>query len=190
MKIGRGWPLLLWLLAACATPGQPAATSTAATADLKNASGQSVGTATFTQVGNAVRIVLVAHGMPPGSKGVHVHETGRCDPPGFTSAGAHFNPAGKQHGALNPQGPHAGDIPNITIAPDGTGRLETTTEAITLGPGPASIFDADGSALVVHAAPDDLKTDPTGNSGARVACGVIVRSPSSGAQAPGTRPEA
>jgi superoxide dismutase, Cu-Zn family len=187
MKIARGWPLLLWLLAGCASLGQPAATPTAATAELKNASGQSVGTATFTQVGNAVRIVLVVHEMAPGPKGVHVHETGRCDPPGFTSAGAHFNPAGKQHGALNPQGPHAGDLPNITIGADGTGRLEATTDAFTLGPGSTSIFDADGSALVLHAAPDDLKTDPTGNSGARAACGVIVKSPSPGAQAPGTR---
>jgi Cu-Zn family superoxide dismutase len=189
MKIGRGAPLLLWLLVACATPGQPAATPTA-TAELKNAAGQSVGTATFTQVGNAVRIVLVAHGMAPGPKGVHVHETGRCDPPGFTSAGAHFNPSGKQHGALNPQGPHAGDLPNITIAPDGTGRMETTTEAFTLGRGSTSVFDADGSALVVHTGPDDLKTDPTGNSGARSACGVIVKSPTPGAQAPDPRPGA
>ena len=93
----------------------------------------------------------------------------------FASAGSHFNPTGRQHGALNAQGPHAGDLPNVTIAADGKGRLESTTELISLVGGPSSVFDADGSAIVVHAAPDDFKTDPTGNSGARIACGVIGR---------------
>jgi Cu-Zn family superoxide dismutase len=100
---------------------------------------------------------------------------GKCEPPPFTSAGAHFNPGARQHGFLNPQGAHAGDLPNITIAADGTGRLETAADGLTLGMGATSLFDADGSAIVVHAAPDDFKTDPTGNSGARIACGIVVK---------------
>jgi Cu-Zn family superoxide dismutase len=148
---------------------------TAATAELRTASGASVGTANFTQVGNVVRVVLEARGLTPGLHGVHIHAVGKCDPPDFTTAGSHFNPGTKQHGALNSQGSHAGDLPNLNVGPDGNGRLETATEQITLGSGAASVWDADGSALVVHAAPDDFKTDPTGNSGARVACGVITK---------------
>jgi Cu-Zn family superoxide dismutase len=144
---------------------------------LKNTSGQSVGTARFTQAGNVVRILVEAKGLPPGPHGVHVHAVGKCDPPDFNSAGPHFNPTNKQHGALNPQGSHAGDLPNLTVAPDGTGRMETTTEQLSLGSGASSVWDADGSALVVHANADDFKTDPTGNSGARIACGVLVKAP-------------
>lgn len=162
------------LLAGCATVSTPPADNTAR-AELRNAGGQPVGTATLTQAGRALRVVLEAHGLPPGVKAVHVHSVGRCEAPGFTSAGDHFNPTGRQHGALNPAGPHAGDLPNITIGPDGRGRLESTTELMTLLGGPTSVFDANGSALVVHAAPDDFRTDPTGNAGARLACGVIVR---------------
>ena len=162
-------------LAGCASMTQPAATDNAAGAELRDANGQPAGTATFTQVPGGVRIVVDAKGMPPGPHGVHIHEVGKCDGPQFTTAGAHFNPDKKQHGTLNPQGPHGGDLPNLTVATDGTGRLETMTERITLGPGATSVFDADGSAIVVHAGPDDFKTDPTGNSGGRIACGVIVK---------------
>jgi Cu-Zn family superoxide dismutase len=146
-----------------------------AIAELRDANGQPVGTATFTEVAGGVRIVLDARGLPPGVKGVHIHEVGQCEPPGFTSAGAHFNPGRRQHGLMNPQGPHAGDLPNITIAPDGTGRLETMNERITLGADPNTLLDANGSALVIHAAADDFMTDPTGNTGARIACGPIVK---------------
>lgn len=163
------------LLAGCAGM-QPSGDNTA-TADLLTPAGASVGTATFTQVGNVVRIVLDAKGLTPGLHGFHIHAVGKCDPPDFNSAGGHFNPTNKQHGALNTQGSHAGDLPNLNIGADGNGRLETATEQITLGSGTTSVWDADGSALVVHAAPDDFKTDPTGNSGARVACGVIMKAP-------------
>jgi Cu-Zn family superoxide dismutase len=146
-----------------------------ATAELRNAQGQVVAHATFTQTAAGVRIVVDARGLPPGDKGIHIHEVGRCEPPTFTSAGGHFNPGRRQHGLENPAGPHAGDLPNIRIDAQGTGRLETTTDRVTLASGPTSLFDADGSALVIHAAPDDHRTDPTGNSGARIACGVISR---------------
>jgi len=162
------------LVAGCA--GMAAPTDNTARAELRRAGGQVVGAATFTQVGSALRVLLEVQGLPPGTKGVHVHAVGTCEGPDFTSAGGHFNPDGRQHGALNhPRGPHAGDLPNITVGPDGRGRLESTTELMSLGTGPSSVFDADGSAIVVHAAPDDFRTDPTGNSGARIACGVIVR---------------
>jgi len=164
-------------LTGCAGMMQPATTDNTAAAELRNAGGQTVGTATFTEVSGGVRIVLEARGLPPGAKGVHIHETGTCDPPGFTTAGGHFNPEGKQHGALNPQGSHGGDLPNITIGPNGSGRLETMTTLVTLSQGPRSILGDPARALVVHAAPDDFRTDPTGNSGARVACGVIVKAP-------------
>jgi superoxide dismutase, Cu-Zn family len=161
------------LAGGCATVSGPV--DNTARAELRNAGGQVVGAATFTQVGNAVRVLLEVQGLPPGVKGLHVHAVGKCEGPDFASAGAHFNPQGRQHGALNPQGPHAGDLPAITVGADGKGRLESTTELLGLGGGASSVFDADGSALVVHAAPDDFRTDPTGNSGARIACGVIVR---------------
>lgn len=161
------------MVAGCVTVVGPA--DTTARAELRNAAGRTIGTATLTQVGEAVRIVVEVQGLPAGAKGVHIHAVGRCDAPDFTTAAGHFNPHGRQHGALNPQGPHAGDLPNLTVGGDGRGRLETTATLITLLSGPGSLFDADGSALVVHAAPDDFRTDPTGNSGARVACGVIVK---------------
>ena len=163
------------VLAGCA--GMMPARDNAAVAEIRNTSGQTVGTATFTQAGNVVRILLEARSLPPGPHAVHVHAVGKCEPPDFNSAGPHFNPTNKQHGALNPQGPHAGDLPNLTVAPDGTGRMETTTEQLSLGSGPTSVWDADGSVIIVHANADDFKTDPTGNAGARIACGVLVKAP-------------
>ena len=163
------------LLAGCASMSGAPATDNTARAELRNAGGQPVGTATLTQVGSVVRVVVEAQGLPRGAHAVHVHSVGKCDPPDFASAGPHFNPMGRQHGALNSQGPHAGDLPNMEVGADGKGRLESTTELLSLGSGTTSVFDADGSSLVIHAAPDDFKTDPTGNSGARVACGVIVK---------------
>jgi Cu-Zn family superoxide dismutase len=164
------------LLAGCAGMMQSSTTDNTAAAEVKDASGRTVGTANLTQLGSAVRIVLQVRGLPAGVKAVHIHETGKCEGPAFNSAGGHFNPGSKQHGALNPQGSHAGDLPNLTVAGDGTGRLETTTEQISLGGAPGGLSDTDGSALVIHAAPDDFRTDPTGNAGARIACGIITKS--------------
>jgi Cu-Zn family superoxide dismutase len=168
--------VLALLLAGCAAMRQSSTTDNTAVAEIKNGTGQTVGTANFAQLGSGVRIVMDVRGLPPGLHGVHIHEMGKCEGPAFTTAGGHFNPNGKQHGALNPQGSHAGDLPNINIAADGSGRLETTTEQISLLSGANALYDADGSAIVVHAAADDFRTDPTGNSGARIACGVISKS--------------
>lgn len=174
----RGLTVLLaaLLLSGCAGMMQSSTTDNTAAAEVKDAAGRTVGTANLTQLGSAVRIVMEVRGLPAGVKAVHIHEVGKCEGPSFNSAGGHFNPGGRQHGALNPQGSHAGDMPNLTVAADGTGRLETTTEQISLVTGPTALSDADGSALVIHAAPDDFRTDPTGNSGARIACGVITKS--------------
>ena len=164
------------LLAGCSGMMKSSTTDNTAAAEIKDASGRTVGTANLTQLGSAVRIVMQVRGLPAGVKGVHIHAVGKCEGPSFTSAGEHFNPGGRQHGALNPQGSHAGDLPNLTVAGDGSGRLETTTEQISLVTAPTALSDSDGSAIVIHAAPDDFRTDPTGNSGARIACGVITKS--------------
>lgn len=143
------------------------------TAQLRNTQNEEVGHATFTQQEDRVRVEVVATNLPSGSHGIHVHEVGSCVPPDFQSAGAHFNPTNAEHGLANPQGPHAGDLPNLEVGPDGAGRLVAVSDRITISPGPHSLFDADGSSLVVHAMEDDQRADPAGNSGARIACGVI-----------------
>ena len=143
---------------------------------LKDKAGQQVGLATFAESSEGARIEVTGVGLPPGSKGIHIHAVGKCDPPDFVSAGAHFNPAAKKHGRLNPDGAHAGDLPNLMVTSAGVARLDVTTKAVTLKEGaPASLFGPAGTSLVIHAGPDDEKTDPTGNSGGRIACGIITR---------------
>ena len=144
-----------------------------ATADLRNASGALIGKVGFWEDAGGVRVLVKAEKLSPGLHGLHLHAVGKCDPPDFTSAGGHFNPAGKQHGLASPAGAHAGDLPNLPIGADGTGTLHYLTTLVTLGSGPTSLFDADGTGVVIHAGPDDHRSDPTGNSGGRVACGVI-----------------
>ncbi len=145
-----------------------------ATAQLKNADGEVVATATFTEADEGILIEVRAEGLEPGLHGIHIHETGQCEPLDFTSAGGHFNPTGAMHGLENPQGPHAGDLPNLEVGDDGTASYRATTERVTLGKGESSLFDADGSALVIHAGEDDQMTDPSGESGDRIACGPIM----------------
>jgi Cu-Zn family superoxide dismutase len=145
-----------------------------ATAELKDKDGKVVGMASFVETDNGVRVRLEVKGLSAGLHAVHIHAVGKCDAPAFTSAGGHFNPAQKKHGYKSPEGAHAGDLPNMLVAKDGSGRFEVLTDAVTLAAGPASIFDADGSAVVVHAGVDDHASDPTGNAGDRAACGVIV----------------
>jgi Cu-Zn family superoxide dismutase len=147
--------------------------ATAATVRLINAQGQPVGSAVLTDAEDGVRVNLNVRGLPAGTHGLHFHQNGTCDAPDFTTAGPHYNPAGKQHGTENPQGPHAGDLPNLTVGANGQGEIETVKEGVTLRRA-NPLLKQGGTALVIHAAADDYRTDPSGNSGARIACGVIT----------------
>jgi len=165
--------LLLPLLAAACTTAEPQG---GAPMPLINASGQTIGTVRAWQTAGGVTFRVDAHGLPHGIHGIHVHAVGRCEPPDFASAGPHWNPEGKKHGLSNPQGPHAGDLPNVDVAADGVlGQAVTLANATLTGPAgdPRVLLDADGAALVIHAQADDNMTDPSGNSGARIACAVI-----------------
>lgn len=123
--------------------------------------------------GGGVRLTVAATGLPPGEHGLHVHAVGRCDEPGFTSAGAHWNPTDRKHGRENPAGAHAGDLPNLTVDAAGRGRTEFVIPDATLVGGTHPMYDDDGAALLVHAKADDYKTDPSGDSGDRIACSVL-----------------
>lgn len=160
-------------LAACATTGAIESTQIAA-AGLFDAKGANVGEARFLREGDTVRMVVDVTALPAGPHGIHLHTTGSCEAPGFTSAGGHLNPAKRQHGAMNPMGSHLGDLPNLQVTSSGHGHLSATLA----GPAAeveADLFDADGTAVVVHGGPDDYKSDPAGNAGARIACGVVAR---------------
>ena len=150
----------------------PASAQTASAA-LKNADGKEAGTAQLTQTPAGVLINLSVKGLPPGEHAFHIHAVGKCEPP-FTTAGGHFNPAGKKHGMMAAEGQHAGDMPNLHIPASGELAVEVLNAAVTLEKGkPNTLFDADGSAMVIHAGKDDYKTDPTGEAGGRIACGVV-----------------
>jgi Cu-Zn family superoxide dismutase len=150
----------------------PAAAQTAKAA-MKNVDGKDVGTVTLTQTPHGVLLSLSVKGLPPGEHAFHVHAVGKCEPP-FTTAGGHFNPGNKKHGMMAAEGEHAGDMPNLFIPANGELTVEVQNAAITLEKGkPNSVFDADGSAVIIHANKDDYKTDPTGDAGGRIACGVI-----------------
>jgi Cu-Zn family superoxide dismutase len=145
-----------------------------ATATLKDAQGQTLGTATFRAAPTGILLKVDLTGAAPGVHGLHIHTTGKCEAPMFTSAGGHFAPGGTKHGLMAAMGPHAGDLPNVFVGSDGKGSAEIFVRGVTLAAGPTSILDADGSALVLHATADDYLTDPAGNAGGRIACGVIA----------------
>lgn len=149
--------------------------STPAKVEIKDGQGQAVGTATLTQDKGMVHIQLDVKGLKPGAHAIHVHQTPKCEGPAFTSAGGHFNPAGKKHGLKSPDGPHAGDMPNFTVSADGTSKAMVMANGLTMGSEPNSVFTNGGTALVIHAGPDDMMTDPAGAAGDRVACGVITK---------------
>jgi Cu-Zn family superoxide dismutase len=166
LKIGGVAALLL------AAVALPAAAQTA-NASLKSADGKDVGTVKLTQLPDGVLLTLAVKGLPSGEHAFHVHAVGKCEPP-FTSAGGHFNPAGKKHGITVLEGHHAGDMPNLHVPQSGDITVEVINTAITLAKGqPNSVFDNDGSAIVIHAGADDYKSDPAGAAGGRIACGVI-----------------
>jgi Cu-Zn family superoxide dismutase len=147
----------------------------AAHAELRGNDGKPVGTAEFRESKEGLVVAVRVASLAPGLHAVHIHAVGKCDGPQFTSAGGHFNPARKKHGLKNPEGPHAGDLPDLYVAKNGAGRYEALNDSVTLGAGANSAFDADGSAVVIHATGDDHNTDPAGNSGDRIACGVIMK---------------
>ena len=170
--------------------GSAAAQQPAATAELRDSTGGAVGTATFSQVSNGVQVSGTFRGLPPGEHGIHVHAVGQCDAPDFMTAGPHWNPTNRQHGLRNPQGAHLGDLPNLTVGADGSGTINALAQGATLGTGNTSMLDADGSALVIHANADDDVTDPSGNSGGRIACGVVASAQTQPAAKPGAAPAA
>ena len=146
---------------------------TAATATLRSATGRDNATASATQIGDSIRVRIEALGLQRGTYGAHIHAVGRCDAPDFASAGPHWNPTGQQHGKNNPAGMHKGDLPNLLVGTDGRGSLEINLPASRLSAGSMPMLDADGAAIVIHEKADDYQTDPSGNSGARIACGVF-----------------
>jgi Cu-Zn family superoxide dismutase len=170
------YALFLISVNACASTQRLGNGTPAATATVRDASGASLGVVRLESVTGGVRLTGQLTGLTPGAHGVHLHAVGRCDAPGFTSAGDHFNPRQAKHGLVNPEGPHAGDMPAIGADANGRAVVDHTTGLVTLEGGAQAVFDADGTAIVVHASSDDQRTDPSGNSGSRIACGIIERS--------------
>ena len=149
------------------------------TVTLKDAAGKDVGTAKLSDGpgGKGVKIVANLKGLPPGEHALHFHATAKCEAPGFTTAGGHFNPTTAHHGINNPTTPkpHAGDMANFTVGKKGTAKITVTNDAVTLGDGPNSLFTGGGTSLMVHAKADDLMSDPSGNAGDRIACGTVTK---------------
>lgn len=155
----------------------PSIAASKAHADIVNAQGATIGHAQFSAVSGGVKVSVTVSQLTPGEHGIHIHNVGKCDGPAFTTAGAHFNPTSAHHGVNNAQTPHPhlGDLPNLTVSDKGTGKLTFTVQGATLGNDANSLLHDGGTSLVVHAKPDDMMTDPSGNSGDRIACGVIVQ---------------
>jgi Cu-Zn family superoxide dismutase len=172
LKPGLMLVALLFIMAAAWAKGGKAKPTVV---NLQNGQGKSVGTATLSPGAQGVSVKLNLHDLTPGDHAIHVHQTAKCEGPDFKSAGGHFNPDNKHHGLENPEGPHAGDIPNFVVDVKGKSKATVLAKGVTLGDGANSVFTGGGTALVIHAKADDNKTDPSGNSGDRIACGVIAK---------------
>ncbi|MGH6735282.1 MAG: superoxide dismutase family protein [Methyloceanibacter sp.] len=169
--MGRNDIRLATLVAATLALSSPAFAADQATAVLMDPDGKEVGKVTITAVPSGVLLDVDLTAMPPGTHAFHIHETGKCEPPDFASAGGHFNPEEDKHGLMNPAGPHAGDMPNIHVPESGQLRIEVHNQMVNLELG---LFDDDGSAIVIHEGADDYISDPAGHAGARLACGVVT----------------
>jgi Cu-Zn family superoxide dismutase len=173
-RLRSGLPVSALLLAACSggkPPGTPGPAAIAA-GPFRNAGGERVGVATVTDTAGTLRLAVSVGGLTPGPHGIHVHAQGTCTPPAFTSAGSHFNPDGRKHGRLNPAGPHLGDLPNLIAGRDGSADTSFVLAGVETS-GPRSLVQPGGTSVVIHAGPDDERTDPSGGSGERVACAVL-----------------
>ncbi|MEO8540826.1 MAG: superoxide dismutase family protein [bacterium] len=167
--------MLFGLTAFAADPAYNGSAVKTITASLQDGTGAAIGAVQVSEDANGVvQLTVSGTGLSAGEHGIHVHATGKCDGPAFATANAHFNVTSHQHGLDNPAGPHEGDLPGLTAAANGTFSYTATTNRISLTGGATNIFDADGSALIIHAGKDDQVTDPTGNSGGRVACAVLA----------------
>jgi superoxide dismutase, Cu-Zn family len=174
MRLGTLLLVSAALLLALPSAGQKDKTKPAKV-QLKDAQGKDVGTATLSPADHGVSIKLDLKNLPVGDHAIHVHQTAKCDPPDFKSAGGHLNPDNKKHGLESPEGPHAGDIPNFKVDANGKAKTTVVAPGVTMGDAANSVFAGGGTALVVHAKADDGKTDPAGNAGDRIACGVITK---------------